>query len=239
MRRTIIVTGGGTGIGRAIAECFVADGHGVTITGRRREVLERTASSIGATAVAFDASDPAAIECALPTLPDTVDVLVNCAGGNTDFDWPEAVTLADHADRWQANFSSNVLSTVLVTTALSPRLAPGGTVVSFSSIGAEKASGSYGAAKSAVAAWNLSLSAELGPRDITANVISPGFIDDTEFFRGRLRDARRESLREATTLKRVGAVEDIAGVVQFLASPAARYVTGQTIHVNGGAWLTR
>jgi 3-oxoacyl-[acyl-carrier protein] reductase len=91
----------------------------------------------------------------------------------------------------------------------------------------------------AVAAWNQTLADELAPREITANVIAPGFIDGTEFFRGRLADARREALIEATLLKRVGRVDDIAGVVLFLASPAARYITAQTIHVNGGAWTTR
>jgi 3-oxoacyl-[acyl-carrier protein] reductase len=231
MHRTIIVTGGGTGIGRAIAGAFATEGERVFIAGRRREVLARAASEIGATAVPF--------ELALEALPASVDVLVNCAGGNTNFDRPEPVTLADQAGRWMANFSANVLSAVLVTTALLPRLASGGAVISFSSIGAEKPSGAYGAAKAAVAAWNTTLSAEVGERDITANVISPGFIDDTEFFRGNLSDTRRDALRESASLKRVGAVDDITGVVQFLASPAARYITGQTIHVNGGAWATR
>jgi 3-oxoacyl-[acyl-carrier protein] reductase len=239
MHRTIIVTGGGTGIGRAIAGAFASDGERVFITGRRREVLERTANEIGATAVPFDASNPDEVERALAALPESIDILVNCAGGNTNFDRPEPVALADHAGRWLANFQANVLSAVLVTTALLPRLASGGAVISFSSIGAEKPSGAYGAAKAAVAAWNTTLSAEVGERDITANVIAPGFIDDTEFFRGNLSDTRRESLREAATLKRVGAVGDITGVVQFLTSPAARFITGQTIHVNGGAWATR
>lgn len=239
MTRNVIVTGGGTGIGRAIGEVFVAAGDRVWITGRRIDVLTATAGEIGAEAVPCDGSDPANIESALAYLPERVDVLVNNAGGNTNFDHAETGTLAGEADRWRANFAANVLTAVLTTQALAPRLQPGGTVLSFSSIGAEKPSGAYGAVKAAVAAWNQTLASELGERDITANVIAPGFIDETEFFRGRLPDQRRQALRDATIVKRVGHVDDIAGVVLFLASPAARYITGQTIHVNGGAWMTR
>lgn len=239
MTRTIVVTGGGTGIGFGIARVFAEAGHAVWITGRRETVLRSAAERLGAHAAPFDASDPSSVEGALPRLPDAIDVLVNAAGGNTNFDVPETGTLAGTAHRWHANFAANVLSAVLTTEALSPRLQAGGTVVSFSSIGAEKASGSYGAVKAAVAAWNQSLASDLAPREITANVIAPGFIDETEFFRGRLPDTRRQSLIEATLLKRVGQVDDITGVVRFLASPAARYITAQTIHVNGGAWVTR
>jgi 3-oxoacyl-[acyl-carrier protein] reductase len=142
-------------------------------------------------------------------------------------------------DAWLRNFRNNVISAVLVTTALEYRLQPGGAVISFSSIGVEKPSGSYGAAKAAIAAWNLTLSAELGPRDITANVIAPGYIEDTEFFRGTMTESRRQSLQAAATLGRVGVPNDIAGTVLFLASPAARFITGQTIHVNGGALPSR
>lgn len=239
MTRTIVVTGGGTGIGLGIAQTFADAGDDVWISGRRETVLRAAAERIGANAVPFDASDPAGIEGALPHLPETIDVLVNAAGGNTNFDLPETGMLAGTARRWRTNFASNVLSAVLTTEALSSRLGSGGTVVSFSSIGAEKPSGAYGAVKAAVAAWNQSLADDLAPREITANVIAPGFIDGTEFFRGRLPDARRQALIEATLLKRVGQVDDVAGVVRFLASPAARYITAQTIHVNGGAWMTR
>jgi len=239
MTRTIVVTGGGTGIGFGIARAFAEAGEVVWITGRRETVLRSAADHMGAHAVSFDASDPAGIEAALLRLPDAVDVLVNTAGGNTNFDVPDTGTLAGTAHRWHSNFAANVLSAVLTTEALSPRLQAGGTVVSFSSIGAEKSSGSYGAVKAAVAAWNQSLAGELAPREITANVIAPGFIDETEFFRGILPDARRQSLIEATLLKRVGQVDDITGVVRFLASLAARYITAQTIHVNGGTWMTR
>jgi 3-oxoacyl-[acyl-carrier protein] reductase len=239
MPRNIVVTGGATGIGRAIATAFVDQGDTVVITGRRQHLLEETAREIGALAVSFDASDPGQLTLALNTLPHQVDVLVNTAGGNTNIGVAPPGDLEGVVEAWLRNFRNNVISAVLVTTALEFRLQPGGAVISFSSIGVEKPSGSYGAAKAAIAAWNLTLSAELGPRDITANVIAPGYIEDTEFFRGTMTESRRQSLQAAATLGRVGVPNDIAGTVLFLASPAARFITGQTIHVNGGALPSR
>ncbi len=86
---------------------------------------------------------------------------------------------------------------------------------------------------------NLDAAAELGPRGITANVVAPGFTADTDFFQGRLTSQRRETLLAATMTKREGQVADIAGTIHFLASPAARHITGQVLHVNGGALTTR
>jgi 3-oxoacyl-[acyl-carrier protein] reductase len=237
MRHTV-VTGGGTGIGRAIAAAFARAGDAVVITGRRPEPLARTAAELGAAvrAVAFDASDPAQVERALADLPATVDVLVNNAGGNTDIGAPEPANLAGVATAWRANLEANVLSAVLMTTALRGRLAPGGAVISFSSIAAHRGgAGSYSAAKAAVEAWNLTLAADVGADGITANVIAPGFIDGTEFFRGRMTDARRSTLIAQTVTGRAGTADDIVATVRFLASSAARHITAQTIHVNGGA----
>lgn len=236
--RHVVVTGGGTGIGRAIAASFAQEGNEVVITGRRPERLAAAVADIGGhvTAVPFDAADPVQVERAVTELPDTVDVLVNAAGGNTDIGSPDPGTLDEVAAAWRANFDSNVLSAVLVTTALRPQLTPGGAVVSFSSIAAHRqGAGSYSAAKAAIEAWNLTLAHDLGELRITANVIAPGFIDDTGFFRGRMTDERRARLIAETANGRAGTPGDIAATVLFLASPAAGHVTGQVIHVNGGA----
>lgn len=240
--RQIVVTGGGTGIGRAVAEAFAARGDQVVITGRRKDVLEESAAQLGpgVRAVAFDASDPTQVQAALDALPIEVDVLVNNAGGNTDIGAEPPVGLPGVAAAWRANLDANLLSAVLVTTALQPRLASGGSVVNISSIAAHRGgSGSYGAAKAAVEAWNLTLAQELGKDQITANVIAPGYIEATDFFRGGMTPQRRATLLAQTATGRVGTPADIAETVLFLASPAARHITGQTLHVNGGALAGR
>jgi 3-oxoacyl-[acyl-carrier protein] reductase len=239
--RQIVVTGGGTGIGLAVAGGFARAGDQVTITGRREHVLKDAVASLGSLAgyVCFDAADPAAVSAALSQLPARVDVLVNNAGGNTDFD-REPVRdgdLAGLAAAWRANLDANLLSAVLVTAALTPRLTPDARIISFSSIAARRGAGSYGAAKAAVEAWNADVASDLGPHGITANVISPGLTLGSEFFRNRLTDARRQRLVAETRTGRAGTTADIAATVMFLASPAAGHVTGQVIHVNGGAYL--
>jgi 3-oxoacyl-[acyl-carrier protein] reductase len=240
--RQIVVTGGGTGIGRAVAEAFAARGDQVVIAGRRQEVLEQTAAQLGplVRAVALDATDPVQVEAALGLLPEHVDVLVNNAGGNTDIGAAAPAGLAALAAAWRANLDANVVSAVLVTAALRPRLVAGGAVINVSSIAAHRGgSGSYGAAKAAVEAWNLTLAQELGPDRITANVVAPGYIEATEFFRGAMTEQRRAGLVAQTATGRVGTPADIAGTVLFLASPAASHITGQVLHVNGGALAGR
>ena len=189
----------------------------------------------------FDAADPAAVGAALSQLPAWVDVLVNNAGGNTDFDREPSGDgdLAGLAAAWRANLEANVLSAVLVTAALTPRLTDDARVISFSSIAARRGAGSYGAAKAAVEAWNADLARELGPRGITANVVSPGLTLGSEFFRDSLTETRRQRLVDETHTGRPGTTTDVAATVMFLASPAAGHVTGQVIHVNGGAYLGR
>ncbi|MFI1016587.1 SDR family NAD(P)-dependent oxidoreductase [Streptomyces sp. NPDC020965] len=241
MSREILITGGGTGIGRAIAEHFTAQGESVIVTGRRSGPLQDVADAIGARALVCDHTEPDAVVRLLAELPATIDVLVNNAGGNTDFDADGAGDrdLASWVRDFRANLDANLVSAALTTKALGERLAPGGAVIHIGSIAADQGAGSYGAAKAGLAAWNLSLARELGPRDITANVVSPGYIADTEFFRDRLADERRGQLVAATSVGRAGAPADIATTVGFLASPGARHITGQVLNVNGGARPTR
>jgi 3-oxoacyl-[acyl-carrier protein] reductase len=111
--------------------------------------------------------------------------------------------------------------------------------VHIGSIAADKGAGAYGAAKAGLASWNIQLAAALGRRGITANVVSPGYIADTEFFRDKLTEQRRDSLIAATATGRAGTPDDIAATVAFLASPGARQITAQVFAVNGGEYATR
>ncbi|GEM30091.1 3-oxoacyl-ACP reductase [Nocardia neocaledoniensis NBRC 108232] len=238
--RTVVVTGGGTGIGREIAAGFASDGCDVVITGRRGDVLERAAKEIeGAVrAITLDGTDPEQT-AAVARAVGAVDVLVNNAGGNTDFDHPAPGNLGEVAEAWRRNLDSNLLTAVLMTTALLPAMPSGSSVITIGSIAADKGAGSYGAAKAAVASWNVDLARRVGAEGITANIVSPGYVADTEFFRDNLTDERRAALLDAAMTKRAGAPADIAATVRFLASPGARQITGQTVAVNGGEWTTR
>ena len=237
--RTIVVTGGGTGIGRSVASRLRAHDTDVIITGRRIDVLRQTAASLGAArAVELDATDPTAVEAFAQELGD-VAVLVNNAGGNTDFDHSSPTGLAELAAAWRRNLDSNLISAVLMTEGLLPKMGRGSSVISIGSIAADKGAGSYGAAKAGLASWNIDLARRVGERGITANIVSPGFIGDTEFFRDVLDDAARQSLVSAAITGRAGTPDDIANIVAFLASDESRQITAQTFAVNGGEHATR
>lgn len=239
MRRDVLVTGGSRGIGLAIAKAFVDDGDAVTITGREPDRLSRVAAQLGVRAVAADAADSAALAPLRELFGDGIDVIVNNAGGFVGSPPPADATLDAHQAHWLNTLQVNLLGAVLTVTTLEDRIRSGGAVMSIGSIGAEYAANAYSTAKAALAAWNAGLSEPLGARDITANVISPGFIDGTDLFGGRMSEERRAALIERTHLKRVGRPADVAALAVFLASDGARHITGQNIHLNGGAHTTR
>ncbi|MEU9392390.1 SDR family oxidoreductase [Streptomyces sp. NPDC048324] len=242
MARNVVISGGGTGIGLAAARLFAADGDRVLLLGRREEVLKR-ADVPGASTYAADLGDPAAVRGVADVVArefGTVDVLVHGAGGNGQLEPP--AESADPLDRvahaWTVTFRINTLTAVLLTEALKDRLAsPGGRVLFVSSIAAYRGSGSgaYAGAKAALHPYAHDLARELGPRGITANVVAPGYIEDTEFFGPRIDPARRERLVAETSNGRAGTPGDVAATLHWLASPGAGHVTSQILQVNGGA----
>lgn len=239
--RTVLITGGSSGIGRAAAARFAADGERVLITGRTPETVARTAAELDVEGVVCDGTDPRQVEQLAERTGDRLDVLVHCAGGLAVVaPEPDAAPLDAVLAQWRENLAKNLLSAVLTTAALQDRLAsPGGAVISIGSIGAERRGGAYGAAKAALGAWSAALSAGLGPRGITCNVISAGYVEDTAFFGDTMTEERRARLIAETSTGRAGTPDDIAATVHFLASDGARHITGQTLHVNGGAHTTR
>ncbi|OEV11707.1 SDR family NAD(P)-dependent oxidoreductase [Streptomyces nanshensis] len=258
MDRAVIVSGGGTGIGRAVARRFAADGDRVLLVGRRAEVLREAAETIAADAdadagaggagevrtLAADLTDP---EDARRVREEAVarfgrvDVLVNNAGGNVEYaasgaDAPSG--LDGVAWQWRSNFESNVLTAVLLTEALADLLQePGRRVVLLSSIAAYRGSGtgSYAAAKAALHPYVYDMAGRLGPHGATVNAVAPGYIEATGFFGDRMTEQRRGQLAAQTVNGRVGTPEDVADVVHWLCSPGAGHVTGQIVQVNGGA----
>lgn len=247
MTRVAYVSGGGTGIGRATTAALARDGWTVVVLGRRADPLAGTVEAVRAELpgarvhpVSADLAEPdqvqrAVAEAAAAAGPD-VDAVVNTAGGTSPL---PAGTLAEVAAEWVDEWRINVLTAVLLTTALLPRLrTPDARVVTLSSIAGLRGGGSYGAAKAALHPWTWDLAARLGAGG-TANVVAPGYVEDTEFFRDSMTPQRRETLVRQTATGRPGRPADVAETIRWLLTPAAGHVTGQVVQVNGGALMGR
>ncbi|AQA15442.1 SDR family NAD(P)-dependent oxidoreductase [Streptomyces malaysiensis] len=247
MGRRIVVSGGGTGIGLATAETFAAAGDRVVILGRRAEVLRAAADKLNAahgadlvTWTGADLSDPEQTRRAAEfiTADGAVDVVVTNAGGNVaPFN---DGTLKGVADQYQRNFAANVLTAVLLTEALLPHLTrPGGRIVHLSSVASLRGPGSYGGTKAALHAYTFELAKRLGPEGVTANAVAPGYVEDTEFFGERGTPEFIAQQIGETLTGQPGTPAEIAAAIRYLASPEAAYMTGQVLHINGGAQLGR
>jgi 3-oxoacyl-[acyl-carrier protein] reductase len=248
MARTAVISGGGTGIGYAIAERLAADGDHVILTGRREPVLAQAAAKLGDRA-SFITADLTEVEGAqriaehIAENHGTVDVIVANAGGNIGLQSSEHQPegLAGVSWLWTENLRLNVMTAVHLVEGLKPLLADNGRILLFSSVAAYRGSGSgsYAASKAALHPYAIDLSAELGPRGITANVIAPGYIQDTEFFGAGISPQRRAWNIDLTHTKQPGTPADIATLAHWLAAPEAGNVTAQIIQSNGGAVVGR
>jgi 3-oxoacyl-[acyl-carrier protein] reductase len=234
MNRTVVVTGGGTGIGRAIVTRFAADRDTVFAVGRRREVLENVGADWPSIVpVVADCTDPRQLRGLAGEVEahGGVDVVVANAGGA--FHGP-LDTVEQVLDHWRSTLDTNLLSAVLLDAVLRPLLRDGGRFIAISSAstrgGGEVA---YASSKAAMNRWILQVASDLGSK-ATANVVSPGFVPDTELYDGPVDEAVRTASARGTAVQRVGTPEDIAAVVHFLASAEAGFISGSVVDADGG-----
>jgi 3-oxoacyl-[acyl-carrier protein] reductase len=242
-QRTVVITGGGTGIGRGVAAAFAEDGARVVLIGRREEPLRESAQVLGPSVRwrQADVSDREQIAAAVESIAvehGTIDVLVNNAGISNG---PVSTkTPLEEAERlWDEYSRVNVKGVLLTTLATVPHLArPGGRIIFVSSAavysgGVFPGLAAYAASKAALHGLMRSFARELGPDGITVNTVAPGFIAGTEMS-GQVPEDDFARLAATTLVKRVGCAGDIAAVVRFLGSPEASYVTAQVVPVDGG-----
>ncbi|MDR2013233.1 MAG: 3-oxoacyl-ACP reductase FabG [Rhodanobacter sp.] len=236
-----LVTGASRGIGAAIADELVELGAKVigTATGESgaQAIGERLAARGGAGRV-LNVTDGAAVESLVEAIGKEfgpITILVNNAGITRD-----QLLMRMKDEDWQAILNTNLSSVFRTSKAVLRGMmkARKGRIISIASVvglTGNPGQANYAAAKAGIIAFSKSLAREIGSRGITVNVVAPGFID-TDMTRA-LPEVQRNALLGQIALGRLGAVEDIAKAVAFLASPAAASITGETLHVNGGMYM--
>ncbi|MCT4552257.1 MAG: 3-oxoacyl-[acyl-carrier-protein] reductase [Alphaproteobacteria bacterium] len=235
--KTALVTGGTRGIGKAIAQAMHKQGATVIITGRSEEKAQAVASEIGANAIgmAYEAGNVEKVADfaeAVLTKVEKLDILVNNAGITKD-----TLMMRMSQDDWQQVIDVNLSSNFALTKAFLPHMMKNraGRVINMTSIvGVMGNAGqaNYAASKAGLIGFSKSMAIEVAPRGITVNCVAPGFIA-TEMT-DAIPEKAREDLLTKIPAKKMGQVEDIANACVYLASDEASYVTGQTLHVNGG-----
>lgn len=240
MERAAIVTGGGTGIGRAAALALHRDGHGVVIAGRRPEPLEETRALIGDGCVAYpgDIREPEVSAGLVDECMERfgrIDCLVNNAGGQFT-----AAAEDISPGGWRAVRRLNLDAPWFLTQAVAKRWMignGGGRVISVVLCPERGIAGMAhsSAARAGMGALTRTLAMEWGRHGIALNCVAPGWID-TEGVRGYGLDL--DDVAAQVPMKRLGSAAEVGDLIAFLASPAAGYITGQTIAVDGGVDLT-
>ena len=231
MARVVLVTGAARGIGRVIAEDLSAD-HDVAFTYRISDPARLQEAAPDAFPIRHDMSDATGMHTLLQQVIDRfgrLDAIVNNAGAVEETPFGSANHTAH-----RKLFDTNLIGPMALLDAALPHLGPGAAIVNISSVNARfppMGAAAYGASKAALDNWTVAAAKALGPRGIRVNGVAPGAIERDE-------SPRSEELIAAfvkdTALGRVGRPDDIAGVVRFLLSDAAGFITGETITVSGG-----
>jgi len=241
--KVALVTGGSRGIGRSIAGRLALEGAEVVLTSRSLAAAAAAAAEIQAAGgrargVEMNVRDDAAVEAGVKELLEgcgTIPILVNNAGITRD-----CLLLRMKKEDWDLVLETNLSGVYRLCRAVVPSMvrARFGRIVNVTSVVARTGNPgqvNYVAAKAGTEGLTRSLARELASRNITVNCVAPGFID-TDMTRS-LDDAARGKLLEQVPLKRLGQPEDVAAAVLFLAGPDADYITGTTLHVNGGMYM--
>ncbi|WP_295542223.1 3-oxoacyl-ACP reductase FabG [uncultured Thiohalocapsa sp.] len=239
-----LVTGASRGIGRAIAETLLAQGAAVAGTATTEGGAVRIRDELAGPGrrvlgLRLDVTDPASVTSVLAQVSDGLGampgILVNNAGITRD-----GLLLRMQDADWDAVIDTNLTSVYRITKAcLRPMTkARQGRIINIASVVAASGNAgqaNYAAAKAGMIGFTKSLAREVGARGVTANCVAPGFID-TDMTRA-LGEQQRQHLLASIPLARLGAAQEVAAAVAFLASPAAGYITGETLHVNGGMYM--
>lgn len=232
-----LVTGASRGIGRAIAESLAKSGVRVIGTATSEAGATAIGAALGAPhrGAVLDVANPQSIDALIADLDargEMPTILVNNAAITRDM-----LLLRMKPEDWDAVIATNLTAVFRVSKACLKRMMKErrGRIVSVTSIvgvTGNPGQANYAAAKAGIIGFTKSLAKEVASRGITVNTVAPGFID-TDMTRA-LTDDQRKTLSDQIPMARLGTPEDIAAAVQFLCSPQAGYITGQTLHVNGG-----
>ncbi len=235
-----LVTGASRGIGKAIATKLAAEGATVIGTATSEGGAASIAEYLGAqgTGMVLDVTNADSVAEVLAAIEEQygpISILINNAGITRD---NLMMRLKD--DDWDAIINTNLTSVFKISKACLRNMmkARKGRIITIGSVVGSTGNpgqANYAAAKAGLIGFSKSLAREVGSRGITVNTVSPGFID-TDMTRA-LSDEQRDALKGQIPLSRLGEPEDIANAVAFLASPSASYITGETLHVNGGMFM--
>jgi 3-oxoacyl-[acyl-carrier protein] reductase len=243
IRRVALVTGASRGIGQAIAIALGEAGYvvaGTATTPQGAAAISASLSSAGCQGSGYtlDVNNPLQVDAALTAVQQQwgeISILVNNAGVTRD-----NLLMRMKDAEWDSLIATNLSSVYRMSKAVTRSMmkARFGRIINVTSVVASMGNAgqsNYAASKAGVEGFSRSLARELGSRNITVNCVAPGFID-TDMTRS-LSDSQKANLMEHIPLGRLGLVSDVAGAVLYLASDQAAYVTGSTLHVNGGMYM--